>query len=213
MPRVGIRLALRRVAERRPAGPGGLADQVDTRRPTGRFQAARLGYELVRHKRPVRAGGRPRKMMPMTRPASVLARLRRICLALPEAREKLSHGEPTWFAGTGKVFAALDDHHHGAAHLSVWLPQPLGAQEALIASDPDRFFRPPYVGPSGWVGVVLDTGPDWAVIERLVRDAYVRVARPRLRRLVTGENAPRASARRPPAPRGRGRTAGGRTRR
>ncbi len=73
-------------------------------------------------------------------------------MALPEATEKLSHGEPTWFAGKGKVFAMLDDHHHGAAHLSVWLPQPFGAQEALIGSNPERFFRPPYVGVSGWVG-------------------------------------------------------------
>ena len=133
----------------------------------------------------------------VTTPALILSRLRRICLALPEAREKLSHGEPTWFAGTGKVFAMLDDHHHGAAHLSVWLPQPLGAQEALVAADPERFFRPPYVGPSGWVGVVLDTRPDWGAVERLVRDAYVTVARPRLRRLVAGEpaEAPAAAAR------------------
>jgi hypothetical protein len=71
----------------------------------------------------------------------VVARLRRICMALPEANEKLSHGEPTWFAGKGRVFAMLDDHHHGAAHLSVWLPQPFGAQEASIRSDPERFFR------------------------------------------------------------------------
>lgn len=106
----------------------------------------------------------------------LVERLRKICLALPEAREKLSHGEPTWFAGKGKVFASLDDHHHGAAHLSVWLPQPLGAQEALIDSDPDRFFRPPYVGPSGWVGVVLDDGPDWDEVERLVHSAYRHVA-------------------------------------
>ena len=81
-------------------------------------------------------------------------------MALPEANEKISHGEPTWFAGKGKVFAMLDDHHHGATHLAVWLPQPFDAQEALIGSDPARFFRPPYVGVSGWVGVVLDTGPD-----------------------------------------------------
>lgn len=114
----------------------------------------------------------------------LVERLRRICLALPEAREKLSHGEPTWFAGKGKVFAALDDHHHGAAHLAVWLPQPLGAQEALIASDPERFFRPPYVGPSGWVGVVLDGGPDWRAVERLVREAYLHVATAKLRALV-----------------------------
>lgn len=106
----------------------------------------------------------------------LVGRLRKLCLALPEANEKLSHGEPTWFAGKGKVFAMLDDHHHGAAHLAVWLPQPLGAQEALIDADPDRFFRPPYVGPSGWVGVVLDTRPDWREIERLVRSAYRHVA-------------------------------------
>jgi hypothetical protein len=106
----------------------------------------------------------------------ILARLRRICLALPEANEKLSHGEPTWFAGKGKVFAMLDDHHHGAAHLSVWLPQPLGEQEALIEADPEGFFRPPYVGPSGWVGVVLDRRPDWKVVAALVQGAYRHVA-------------------------------------
>jgi hypothetical protein len=113
----------------------------------------------------------------------VVERLRRICLALPEAAEKLSHGEPTWFAGKGKVFATLDDHHHGAAHLSVWLPQPFGAQEALVDSDPGRFFRPPYVGPSGRVGMVLDTAPDWEQVARLVREAYLEVAIARLRRL------------------------------
>jgi len=104
-------------------------------------------------------------------------------MALPEANEKLSHGEPTWFAGKGKIFAMLDDHHHGAAHLSVWLPQPFGAQEALISSDPERFFRPPYVGVSGWVGVVLDTGPDWHAVAALARDAYLSVATTKLRNL------------------------------
>ena len=104
-------------------------------------------------------------------------------MALPDANEKLSHGEPTWFAGKGKVFAMLDDHHHGAAHLAVWLPQPFGAQEALIGSDPERFFRPPYVGVSGWVGVVLDTGPDWDAVAALVREAYLTVATPKLRKL------------------------------
>ena len=102
-------------------------------------------------------------------------------MALPEANERLSHGEPTWFAGKGKVFAMLDNHHHGAKHLSVCLPQPLGAQEALVDADPDRFFRPPYVGPSGWVGVVLDTRPDWAMVERMVREAYLHVATRKLK--------------------------------
>ena len=105
-----------------------------------------------------------------------LVRLRALCLAFPEANERVSHGEPTWFAGKGKVFAMLDDHHHGAAHLSVWLPAPLGAQEALIDSDPKRFFRPPYVGSSGWVGVVLDTRPDWSLVAWLVEQAFRHVA-------------------------------------
>jgi predicted DNA-binding protein (MmcQ/YjbR family) len=101
-------------------------------------------------------------------------------MALPEAVEKISHGEPTWFAGKGKVFAMLDDHHHGAAHLSVWLPAPLGAQEAMVWRDPKRYFRPPYVGPSGWVGVVLDTKPNWALVAELVEEAYRLVAPPKL---------------------------------
>jgi hypothetical protein len=115
---------------------------------------------------------------------AIIERLRKICLALPEAHERLSHGEPTWFAGKGKVFAMLDNHHHGAAHLSVWLPQPLGVQEALVDGDPARFFRPPYVGPSGWVGVVLDNRPDWAMVARLVRDGYRHVAPRKLAVLV-----------------------------
>lgn len=113
--------------------------------------------------------------------ARTVERLRAICMALPEAKEKPSHGEPTWFAGKGKVFAMLDDHHHGAAHLSVWLPQPLGVQEMLVESDPERFFRPPYVGVGGWVGVVLDQKPDWGLVARLVADGYRHVATPKLR--------------------------------
>jgi hypothetical protein len=114
------------------------------------------------------------------------------------AVEKASRGEPTWFAGKGKVFATLDDHHHGAEHHSVWLPLPLGAQETLVAEDPARFFRPPYVGGAGWVGVVLDARPDWRRVERLLREAYVHVASPRLRALLgsgTGRRAARAGAR------------------
>ena len=120
-----------------------------------------------------------------------LDRLRAICLALPEADERTSHGEPTWFAGKGKVFAMLDNHHHGAAHLSVWLPAGLGGQEALIDSDPKRYFRPPYVGSSGWVGVVLDTRPDWRVVAWLVEQAYRLVAHPRLVAQLPPVEAPR----------------------
>lgn len=116
----------------------------------------------------------------------LVERVRKLCMKLPEANEKISHGEPTWFAGKGKVFAMIDGHHHDSPHLSVWLPQPLGAQEALIDADPERFFRPPYVGVSGWVGVVLDTKPQWGVVEGLIREAYAHVAGPRLRKALLG---------------------------
>lgn len=133
--------------------------------------------------RRARAAGRRKPGRPQ--PA---ARLRRICLALPEANERLSHGSPTWFAGKGKAFAMLADHHHGSPHLAVWLPAAPGAQAALIESDPRRFFRPPYVGPSGWVGVVLDGRPSWPLVAWLVEQAYRLVAKPRLAaRLPVGE--------------------------
>jgi predicted DNA-binding protein (MmcQ/YjbR family) len=74
----------------------------------------------------------------------------------------------------------LDNHHHGAAHLAVWLPQSLEGQLTLIEADPARFFRPPYVGPKGWIGVVLDTNPDWAEVTLLVRDSYRHVATAKL---------------------------------
>ena len=109
-------------------------------------------------------------------------RLRKICMALPEANERLSHGEPTWFAGKGKVFAMLDSHHHGSAHLAVWLPHPPGAQEQLINVESRALFSAAFVGPSGWVGVILDTKPDWSMVESMVRDAYSHVATAKLRR-------------------------------
>ncbi len=122
---------------------------------------------------------------PLKRPgaqrADPVSRLRAICLALPEANEKISHGAPVWRAGAGKLFAMLDDHHHGAPHLSVWLAAPPGAQEALVEADPQRFFRPPYVGPAGWVGVVLDRRPSWAQVAALVEQAFRHVATPKLR--------------------------------
>lgn len=114
------------------------------------------------------------------RDEKLVERLRRICMALPEANERISHGEPTWFAGRGKSFAMLDNHHHGAAHLAVWLPQAPGVQEELCAADPAHFFRPPYVGPRGWVGIVLDTKVDWTVVASFVRDAFLHVATKKL---------------------------------
>ena len=81
--------------------------------------------------------------------------------------------------------AQLDDHHHGADHLAVWLPASLGEQESMVFTDPVRFFRPPYVGSRGWVGVRIDWKPDWALVKRLVEQAYRQVAPPRLRASIT----------------------------
>lgn len=123
----------------------------------------------------------------MTRDEKVIQKLRGLCLSLPDATEKRFHGEPTWKAGKGKVFAMLDNHHHGAEHLSVWLPMPPGVQQSLIELDAQRFFRPPYVGGAGWVGVVLDGRPDWAMVEKLVREGFLHVAGARLKsRLLAG---------------------------
>ena len=70
----------------------------------------------------------------------------------------------------------MDTHHHGADHVAVWLPARPGLQEALIEEDPARFFRPPYVGHKGWVGVRIDQKPDWRMVAGLVEDAYREVA-------------------------------------
>lgn len=109
------------------------------------------------------------------------ARLREICLALPEATERLSHGAPSWFAGDKKSFATLwATGHHAAVFPQLWCAGPPGAQEALIGSDPDRFFRPPYVGHRGWIGLRLDAAADWAEVAELCADAYRAVAPARL---------------------------------
>jgi hypothetical protein len=114
-----------------------------------------------------------------------LARLRKICLALPESSERLSHGEPTFFVGAkngkgGKVFVMFADDHHGDSIVGFWCPAEPGAQATLIEADPERFFRPPYVGPSGWIGVRLDRSVDWDEIAEIAADSWRLVAPKRL---------------------------------
>ena len=106
-----------------------------------------------------------------------LTALRKICLALPETTERLSHGEPTWFVRGKKVFVSYADHHHDD-RLAFVCAAPPGAQQAIVASDPARFFVPPYVGGRGWLGVYLDLDEpvDWDEVAGLVEDAYRMVA-------------------------------------
>lgn len=88
-----------------------------------------------------------------------LQRVRRICTALPETVEKLSHGEPTFFVRK-KVFAMFSNNHHNDGHIAVVLPAAIGIQQALIESSPEKFYKPPYVGVRGWVGIELDRVSD-----------------------------------------------------
>lgn len=113
-----------------------------------------------------------------------LARVRRICAMLPATDERLSHGEPTFFV-RNKVFVMFADNHHGDGRVAVWLPVPPGFQPDMIAESPDVFFRPPYVGVRGWVGIVLEQIGD-AELEAHIRLAWQLIAPPRVRARLTG---------------------------
>ncbi|MEL6219360.1 MAG: MmcQ/YjbR family DNA-binding protein [Pseudomonadota bacterium] len=103
-------------------------------------------------------------------------RVRALCLALPEATEKTAWGDPT-FRVRDKIFAMLK---RGQGAEGVWMKAPAGAQEVLIGADPDRFFRPPYVGHKGWIGVRLEPAPDWIELERLLTRSWRMTAPKRL---------------------------------
>ncbi len=115
------------------------------------------------------------------RPEALLERVRALALALPAAQEKLSHGSPAFFVEGGKFFAYFSDNHHGDG-ITALLLKVSGLDEAamLIEQDPERFFRPKYFGPSGWVGIVLTDGPDWAMIEAMLSAAWRLCAPKRL---------------------------------
>jgi len=132
-----------------------------------------------------RDGVEAKKGLRMDTPVDPLERLRQICLTLPEATERLSHGEPTWFVQGKRVFVMYADHHHDD-RLAFWCAAPAGVQEALVGSEPERFFVPPYVGGRGWLGVWLDVPVDWEDVEGLVADAYRMVAPERLIRQLAG---------------------------
>jgi hypothetical protein len=105
------------------------------------------------------------------------ARLRAICGALPEVTERPSHGAPTWFVRDKKSFVTLwASGHHSDEFPHLWCAGLPGAQQELTASADGRFFRPPYVGGRGWLGVRLDGAVDWAEIAELCTDAYRAVA-------------------------------------
>jgi hypothetical protein len=103
-----------------------------------------------------------------------IGRVRRICMMLPGTEERLSHGEPTFFVGK-KVFAMCSINHHDDGHVAVWIPAEPGMQESLIAMSPKKYYRPPYVGVKGWVGVEIDEVSDEELAMH-IREAWVLVA-------------------------------------
>jgi predicted DNA-binding protein (MmcQ/YjbR family) len=112
---------------------------------------------------------------------SPIDRLRKICLSLPETFEKTSHGEPTFWIGK-RMFATFADagNHHGGGRYAVWCKATHMTQDLLVSRSRDRYFVPPYVGPSGWVGIYLDRTPDWAAVAERLADSYRLVAPKRL---------------------------------
>ena len=109
-----------------------------------------------------------------------LRRVRRICAAMPGMTEKLSHGEPTFFVRK-KVFAMFANNHHNDGHIAVWIPAPPGVQAMLIHNSPETYFRPPYVGVRGWVGIELEAIGDEELASH-IREAWELVASKTLKR-------------------------------
>jgi hypothetical protein len=117
----------------------------------------------------------------LARGPAPLPRLRKLCLALPEAHEAIAWGTPT-FRVRNKLFAmyAPADNHHHPGRPAAWVKAAPGNQGIMVEASPRRFFVPPYVGPSGWVGVWLDRADAWKILPDLLRDGYVLTAPKRL---------------------------------
>ena len=114
--------------------------------------------------------------------------VREIALALPETNERLSHGMPTFFIRDKKTFCNCVDDHHGDGVFGLWVAAAPGVQEELVAQEPERFYRPPFVGHRGWLGVRLDLDVDWDEVTRILEDAYRHVAPKTLIRLLDDAN-------------------------
>jgi predicted DNA-binding protein (MmcQ/YjbR family) len=115
----------------------------------------------------------------MTRKRTIEAAVRELCLAFPDADEFESHGSPNFRARKGRIFAVWALNHHGDGHVGLWLATPALEQSRLLASS-KHLFKPPYVGPSGWIGIELNKGVSWKRVVELVAMAYANVSPPKL---------------------------------
>lgn len=114
-----------------------------------------------------------------------LARLRAIAMSLPRAAEKLSHGMPVFFIEKGRTFAWFsDDHHHDGIRAVLVKTSGADEQALLVETDPDLYYRPAYLAPSGWIGMRIEGGAtDWEHIADRVRSSWFLAATPKLREL------------------------------
>jgi len=115
-----------------------------------------------------------------------IQRVRRICNTLPETTEKISHGEPTWFVRK-KVFAMFSNNHHNDGHVAVTVPAAIGIQAALIKASPEKFYKPPYVGVRGWIGIEVDRVSDEELAMH-IKEAWKLIAPPKLRAETAAES-------------------------
>jgi hypothetical protein len=105
-------------------------------------------------------------------------------MALPEGLREYN-GQHAAFRVRTRTFAYYLDDHHGDGIVALACKAPSGWNDALVRAEPDRFYRPSYIGPKGWVALRLDTGNiDWEEVEDLVLDSYLLVAPKRLAALV-----------------------------
>lgn len=122
-------------------------------------------------------------------PAHLLGRLRTLALVLAETDERESHGSPGFRVGgekTGKYFAYFADQHHGTPHIALLLRT--GSMDEmlnLVESQPEVYFKPPYYGASGWVGIILNRpGVDWDDVAEWLQRSWRMVAPKRLTRMM-----------------------------
>jgi phosphoribosylglycinamide formyltransferase-1/phosphoribosylamine--glycine ligase/phosphoribosylglycinamide formyltransferase/phosphoribosylformylglycinamidine cyclo-ligase len=116
-------------------------------------------------------------------PDADLARIRSLCLSQPRGVEKVSHGMPVFFIEKGKTFAWFIHNHHGNGITAVALKTSGPEEQAmLVEAEPELFYRPAYLAPSGWIGLRLDVeATDWDQIEARIEQSWGLAATPRLR--------------------------------
>jgi hypothetical protein len=117
-----------------------------------------------------------------------LARLTKICLALPEVTREIKGDHAAFSVAAKKIFVYFLNDHHGDGIVGFTCKVLPGDNEALVQAHPERFYRPAYVFSSGWVALRLDRGKvDWSEVAELVTTSYRLLAPKRLTRTLPEE--------------------------